>query len=151
MPLAIGDADRVGFKLYAYSRWFMHDPWQVGKAFISHLFDRDRVRAVAKVRMGVHWLNADRLRYLPRSQRVCKCCRLHVREDELHLLECPGYEDLRRRYEIDPITDSLGDGTIWAAMNGDSGFTFWNRFAIFIMACMKRRDEVLHILDTYLF
>ena len=70
------------------------------------------IAAGSKVRMGVHWLNADRLWYLPRSQRVCKCCRLLVREDELHLLECPGYEDLRRRYEIDTITDSRGPGKV---------------------------------------
>ena len=89
---AIGDAERDGFRLYAYSKWFMHDMWQVGKSFISHLFDQERVRVVARVRMGVHWLNADRVKALPRSRRVCKCCRLHVREDELHLLECPGYE-----------------------------------------------------------
>lgn len=151
MPVrAVGDADRGGFKLYAYSRWFMHDPWQVGKAFTSHLFERDRIRAVARMRMGVHWLNADRLRSLPRSQRVCKCCKLHVREDELHLLECPGYEDLRRRYGMVTITNPLGDGNIWAAMNSDSNFPFWNRFAGFIMACWKRRDDVFHILDSYL-
>ena len=128
----------------------MHDPWHVGMSSISHLFDQERVRAVARVRMGVHWLNADRVKALPRSQRVCKCCRLRVREDELHLLECPVYADLRQRHGIATIADSLADGGVWSIMNGDGSFTFWNRFAIYIIACMKRRGETLQILEAYL-
>ena len=104
--------------------------------------------------MGSHLLNVEAARFIkpvvPRRQRLCSCCDLQKREDELHFVyECPLYSDLRLRY-----LDSVGSchhgsmnkcmNGVWRKKNSEvMAHAFWVRMASFIHHGMCRRDQYL--------
>jgi hypothetical protein len=101
----IPDNQRLDFKYTKYKKWFAPVAGHTTKkSFTYHLYRRDQVQAVAQFRMSAHWLNCERMRVaadgrnLPRSCRICPCCKYQVREDEMHILECTHYNDMRLRY-----------------------------------------------------
>ena len=55
--------------------------------------------------MGYHWLNTERMRvveiaHIPRSMRhCCQMCGFQKPEDEMHMFDCPFYNDIRLRYQ----------------------------------------------------
>ena len=125
--------------------------------FVFHLCDKDQVQAVARFRMGVHWLNSEGMRkgldgkLIPRSCRVCQCCGSGSREDEMHVLECHHYNEIRHRYQ-DLFPNDYGNNLVCTAaddhimkmvMNGDGSRGFWNRFANFLLACKRSREKVI--------
>ena len=57
---------------------------------------------MTRLRVSAHRLNIETQRfngkncYIPETQRVCGCCDLREKEDELHfMIKCPRYKDLR--------------------------------------------------------
>jgi hypothetical protein len=142
----VPDRERARWKLFVYNRWFAHDDWMLEKSFTYHLFDRKQIRHVAQFRMGVHWLNTEHMnRNIPRSKRHCLCCATATREDEMHIMECPCYSDIRRRYFDTSECEDIGDVAMWHLMNGKSDAVFWEKFANFLLKCRKRRDEILGV------
>jgi hypothetical protein len=141
----VSDRQRNGFKLFAYNRWFAHDEWRCERSFTFHLFDQKQIQAVAQFRMGAHWLNTECMnRSVPRSNRICACCVHRVREDEMHVMECPCYADIRERYSQVCLGNSsdnsiITDHKMWNMMNGDCDNIFWERFSNFILKCRERR------------
>ena len=146
----VPDRERGGWKSFVYNRWFAQDVWRPHLSFIYHLHDFKQIKAVAQFRMGVHWLNTElpALRSTPRSQRLCKCCSSQVREDEMHVLECPFYEPIRRRYWPNlPTNTCFSDADMWNLMNADSDGPFWEKLANFLLKCKKHRANLIEIPD----
>jgi hypothetical protein len=85
---------------------------------------------------------------VPRSQRRCTFCTHGERDDELHLLQCPAWNDLRLRWlnseEVSRLA-SISDGAIKNFMNGcgcaaGSRHSFWHRLARLLVAINTRRN-----------
>ena len=77
-----------------------------------------------------------------RGERVCTFCSRQV-DDEVHILECPMYFDLRRRYRVDTWTADVQNWTDEAAK-----LTFnrkdekeWNKLAEFLFQCRRMRID----------
>jgi hypothetical protein len=92
------DDIRKGFKVFKYMRWFSlnDDPPVIYR--VSDAYD---IRTLAKFRCGMHWLASekDRVRITRRSERKCALCVSGDREDELHILMCAAYKDLRHTFQ----------------------------------------------------
>ena len=117
--------------------------------FTSALHKRDQIRSIAQFRMGSHWLNTERMRvvdgvHIPRSMRHCQLCGFQKPEDEMHVFECPFYNDIRLRYQklftdiyrhVHEDTDltvwnvEFCDSTFRTFMNGNGTKTFWSNLA----------------------
>ena len=99
---------------------------------------------MAQFRLGAHSLNIEAQRWgdqrMPRSMRICKCCNLGVREDELHFLYCPFYFDIRCDYNIhmpsNPVSD---DSSMKHIMNN----TPWGQIGILSYCLLWEEDKVL--------
>jgi hypothetical protein len=92
----VSDRQRDGFKLFVYNRWFAQDEWHCENSFTLDLFDQKQIKAVAPFIMGAQWLHTECMnRSVPRSNRICRFCVHRVREDEMHVNECPCYADIR--------------------------------------------------------
>ena len=95
-----GNRTRDGFKLQTYRHWF-HAEFCKGTGFAYHLYEQQAIHAISRMWLGAHDLEIERGRFrgngrVPRDGRVCRCCDMGIREDELHvLLECPAYEAIR--------------------------------------------------------
>ena len=151
----IPDSEHKGFKLKKYLRWFSKGAdTDLKDRFMYHLVDKDLVQAMARFRMGVHWLNSECMRkgadgrMVARSDRVCPCCSSGAREDEMHILECPHYQDIRLRYSgLFPVVEDgvvvWDDDCMNKLMNGDGSRRFWNRLASFLLACKRSRAKVV--------
>jgi hypothetical protein len=160
----IPDNQRLDFKLIKYKKWFApeagHD---AKKCFTYHLYRRNQVQVIAQFRMSAHWLNCEHMRVaadgrsLPRSRRICPCCNHQAREDEMHVLECPCYSDIRLRYRS--LFHRNHGLTVWSLhirndarmcelMNGDGSYRFWNQLANFLLACKKRRTQFVEGLNA---
>ena len=92
--------------------------------------------------MGIHWLNVDTERYIssshvsiPRDQRLCTLCSSMIHEDELHMLECAIYDELRGEYGITSIQNaSVHDDAVKCVMNNSENVpSCWKRFSIFLL------------------
>ena len=68
--------------------------------FTSHLHNSHHIRNIAGFRLGSSWLNAEckRKEEPRRSRRHYHMCSLNEIEDELHILMCSAYCDLRSRF-----------------------------------------------------
>ena len=57
---------------------------------------------LAAFRCGSTWLNCEtqRNQYIGRSQRHCELCDRRDVEDEMHILFCEGYENVRQTFDI---------------------------------------------------
>lgn len=155
-----------GFKTLKYIRWFSVHP-DVAKhtKFTSMLHRFDHINVVAKFRMGCHWLKCeervvDRIK-IPRSQRLCTLCDFHKCEDEMHIFECPFYNDIRLKFQqlfkhICCDNYQNNNMTIWSwnfsddnfrqFMNGYQDPSFWLDLAFFLIACRKKRKAGLRAL-----
>jgi hypothetical protein len=151
----IPDSDHVDFKLKTYLKWFEPGADVTGKQrFTYHLFDKDQVHAMARFRMGVHWMNSECMRKgadgrpVLRSARLCPCCTSGAREDEMHVFECPFYQDIRVRYQ-QLFPTGQEDVALWddshmkSAVNGNGTRSFWNKLANFLLACQRKRKNFL--------
>ena len=131
-------------------------------SFIFHLHRSEQIRVTAQFRMGSHWLNSEKHRlvagvFIPRSQRLCACCHFNSREDEMHLLECPFYNDIRLRFQTLFCSDQdpglmtwnmqVSDADMRTFMNGSTR-EFWNDLANFLLACRKKRQVFLDTLTV---
>jgi len=105
------DTERQGFKLAKYKAW---NAYQFGRCIKStaelkaqsHFTDIVQtcaeVRTLAAFRCGSTWLNCEtqRNQYIGRSQRHCELCDRRDVEDEMHILFCEGYENVRQTFDI---------------------------------------------------
>jgi hypothetical protein len=153
------DNVRGGFKLLTYFNWFANGDGDISKRFWCHLTDKLQIQAVAQFRLGSHWLNVECERFsrpfVPRSQRVCKCCSMSSREDEIHLvLQCQLYDDLRSQFmeHFGEFTFShddrqADDAIMNMVMNTPRGCAdisgFWRSMAVFLVKCKACRSDVL--------
>ena len=95
---------------------------------------------------------------VPRSQRICRLCTFNKIEDEMHVFECPFYNDIRIKFQnlfSGLLSDTFGDNcmTMWIFdfsdgafkkfMNDDHEDHFWVDLANFLIACKKKRDDAI--------
>jgi hypothetical protein len=126
-----------GFKLFVYEKWFAVDKWVKKEHWSYWLREPHQIRAVAQFRMGSHWLEVQKGR-TERTQRAARCCRLCTDcvEDELHVMECPLYADIRSQVGVLP--SSWTDGAVRKVMNKKTGDE-WRQLAEFLVACRDRK------------
>lgn len=144
-----------GFKMVTYRTWFCHGyvhddeparcPMHARHGFAHHLNRPEHVRVVARFRMRAHALNIER-HGIARAARVCQCCvgadgRHSCIEDEMHVLECPAYEQLRQQF-LDvlgaarmPVTDA----DMHTVMNPTDP-SQWRRLALFLLKVFEIRN-----------
>jgi hypothetical protein len=101
----ISDDSRGGFMKLTYYHWFCGGPPPVDRTrlFWYHLHEKWRLRAIARLRLGMLDLAIRRGRFnaVPRSERICTICEGHTtqqrsREDEFHtIFECPSLQGVR--------------------------------------------------------
>jgi len=159
----IPDDNHTGFKLIKYHKWFAPLQTKDSHTFVSSLHRAEQIKVVAQFRMCSHWLNCEKQRKVdrievPRSRRVCQLCHFDKCEDEMHLFECPFYNDIRPRFHnlfslVCEFTDDDTDMVIWnldlsdskmrSLMNGDGSAIFWNNLANYLLACKMKRQKLL--------
>lgn len=147
---ACPDNVREGFKLLKYVAWFHShkSAMDKGQGFVYHVNNMKHAAALARFRLGSACLNTETLRAgLPRSERHCMLCDMQVREDELHVFECPAYADLRTEFEdvvstIDSTSATMDDD-MRVMMNKGNDAHAWQRLAMFIYRVMKFRATAL--------
>jgi hypothetical protein len=154
---SVPDECHDGFKLLTYFRWFAPTDSDMRKSFWYTLSRKEHISVVAKFRMGVHWLNIDAGRMhncMPRSQRLCKCCDLRSREDELHVLSCPLYRELRAQYTETVFREQIGEAAVRdmdllmkTCMNPPAKMyeykDYWEDLAGFLIRSRFARDDCL--------
>jgi hypothetical protein len=130
-----------GFKQYTYQTWFAVDEWVRKETWMYHLHTPERIRAMAQFRLGSHWLAIQQARFqgVPRHQRCCAHCAGKV-EDELHMLECPLYSDLRARFAVPTWTEDMSDIGISNCFTKQNDRD-WNRLAEFLAQCKRLRCD----------
>jgi hypothetical protein len=89
-----------GERRRTYTRWF----WQGARATAMDMNDAKLRNELIRFRMGAHGLRVvtgawAKGGFLDRRNRVCKCCRMGIVEDEFHFVfECPAYQHIRQRF-----------------------------------------------------
>jgi len=152
-----------GFKYHTYSRWFSTQHTDRMTTFWHNLSRFKLIQIVAQFRLGAHWLNIESGRFnkQPRSARLCSCCSMLDREDELHMLSCPLYYFTRVDHvnlftefpgqsgkgiplsiNLNQITDDEVCGFMNPPMfgNQEQYRTFWQDFAHFLATCKLKRS-----------
>ena len=162
----IPDDAHKGFKHIKYGKWFQVP--QDAKAenvkyksltCLNTLFSVSHVRTVFKFRLGMSRLNCEDLRstHSARSTRHCTRCDLSEIEDELHVLMCPSYSDLRRQFhevfqrqeyaELKVSYDSGCRGpqldTCMVALMNVQDASFWQKFAEYLTHIKNRRLDAI--------
>jgi hypothetical protein len=150
-----------GYKMATYRHWFSHGRVTDGEprpchvhqrhSFTYHVHQPDLVQSLCMFRMGAHDLNIEsmRRRGVGRQNRVCQLCEAGVVEDEMHVLECPAYDDLRSQYQGvlgSRVQYPLSDDDMHRCMN-PSGAQDWRRLGAFLYRVFKRRSELTEELD----
>ena len=151
------DANRSGFKVYTYFKWFDCSGHAAPLRFWFQLSNKEHIHNVAQFRLGSHWLNIETERfaasYVPRSSRVCKCCQSGGRDDELHMMTgCAAYNDIRCRFHklFGHMANSGEpsehvDQTMKALNNvpgsGVDAKDFWKEMAIFLSKCKALHNQ----------
>ena len=88
-----------------YTKWFYPDPCRdIKLGYTNKLYRYDQIRIISQFRMGCHWLYCETLRkrlkvVIPRSQRICEMCDFNQRKDEMHIFECPFYNDIGLKFQ----------------------------------------------------
>jgi hypothetical protein len=166
----IPDTCRAGFKRTRYQKWFapINNSDKNLMHFTSALHRRDHVRIIAQFRMGSHWLNSEKMRLVngvhqPRSTRLCQLCGYSKPEDEMHVFECPFYNDIRLRFQdlFTEIYRNIHEDTnllVWNVefcdtefkyfMNGNNTKVFWKHLANYLIICRRVREEALNNMHT---
>jgi len=155
-----------GFKYHTYSRWFSTQPSDRVTTFWHNLSRFKHIQIVAQFRLGAHWLNIESGRFhkQPHSTRVCTCCSMLDREDELHLLTCPLYYFTRVEHvniftefqgqsrkgiplsiDLNTITDDEVCGFMNPPPfeNQEQYHTFWLDFAHYLTRCKLKRNNYI--------
>ena len=155
---AMDDGDSKGFKTLVYFKWFAAEDVDLKSTFWYNLNTPKQISIVARFRMGCHWLDVENGRIsrprVPRSQRICKCCTLRAREDELHVLHCPLYVGLRWTHSVFFKGDKIGTVGEDQMMKEDMNITssssdnarFWQNMASFLIKCKLERERHLGML-----
>ena len=143
---AAPDTFSRGFMTFTYSSWFAPpEGWVRKQSFMFYLTRPRDIKVVAQFRLGCHGLAVREGRWgvrTPRSQRTCPCCG-HGVEDELHLWECPIYEDARSSFpSLCEPAESWTDRGFNERMNGTTK-QHWIDLARFLNQCKKTRDVFL--------
>lgn len=143
-PIAVRSAPAsfsAGFKLFTYHAWFKPDDWVRKERWMLHLNAPERIKAMAQFRLGSHWLAIQQGRFanVPRHLRCCPCCPGQI-EDELHLLECPLYAELRGRYGVCTRHGHTTDMHINEQFNRQNARD-WNRLAEFLVQCKRLKSQ----------
>jgi len=148
---------RNGFKIFKYKRWFQKKE-EESPSVISYLQDVNDIRVMARFRCGMHWLATEKQRSkdVGRSDRVCVCCSRNEREDELHLLFCDAYEQIRQLFPNVFTSMSYGrlhdaylnnshevDDHMNAFMNQDDQ-DFVISLVAYLRKSIKARDDLLN-------
>ena len=90
-----------------YSR-FKHD--FLFETYLDTIPDQKFRITLTKFRLSSHNLAIERRRFknIPRNDRICRCCNLHMVESEYNfLLVCPLYKDLRKNISRTIFADGL--------------------------------------------
>ena len=155
---AMGDDDSKGFKTAVYFKWFAAEDVDLKSTFWYNLNKPKQISILARFRMGCHWLDVENGRMsrprVPRSQRICKCCKLRAREDEMHVLHCPLYAGLRWMHGVFFKAGKIGtigeDRMMKEDMNISSSSShaagFWRNLASFLIKCKLEREQYLNML-----
>ena len=135
-----------GFMALTYRQWFGADTWVRKESFTFHLDRSEDIRAVARMRLGMHCLGIreGRLAGQRRSQRVCELCGGGV-EDEMHMMmECPAYGQHREANTAMCAKPEGGwtDSEFRERMNGGT-CEHWVGLARFIRNCLGTRAAKL--------
>jgi hypothetical protein len=150
-----------GFKHIKYHRWFRnpHESDGVMKykdsCCLNALFSVAHVRTIFNFRLGMSGLNCESMRntHPARSTRHCARCNLCDIEDEVHVLICPSYTDLRSRFQdvfgthayikLKVCFDSGCYGSeldkAMAQFMNVQDVPFWRCFAEYLMCVKSRR------------
>ena len=112
-----------------------------------------QIQALARFRMSSHDLNIVRGRHaqVARHNRVCTLCDTQSREDEMHILECPDYQDVRDRFiGLFPAGfQQIDEASMRVVMNpGRDEGDKWRMLADFISCCMSVRKGALERQDN---
>jgi hypothetical protein len=141
---SILDSDRSNFKTLTYSTWFHSGNPKQSLALWSQLHRPKQIQTMAQFRLGAHNLNIETQRWgdkrMPRSLRICKCCNLGVREDELHFMYCPFYFDIRCDYNIHMPSNPV---TVDSSMKHIMNHTPWDKLASCLIACFEKRKKFI--------
>jgi len=173
--ISVRECGSQGFKSIKYAKWFANNVQGSKSSFTRVLNRPDQIKIVAQFRTSSHWLNSEKQRgkgksSIPRPQRVCKLCQYNQCEDEMHLFECPFYNDIRLKfhrlfstylvnkmninqpdlnlnlmdYDITVWNLDLSDDGMNSLMNGDGSCMFWTDLANYLLACKSKRSLFLN-------
>ncbi len=93
------DDVREGFKTFKHACWFQQEEGQ--RPILWLLPERGNIRVLARFRLGSHHLASEARRDLGlRGWRWCSHCQAHMVEDELHVLLCTAWQDIRARFPM---------------------------------------------------
>jgi hypothetical protein len=135
-----------GFKAYVYSRWFKPISNKIPN-YTQYINNPVSIRAMASFRMATHKLKINE-HNINRDDRCCHLCALqgnHEREDEMHLLSCPHYADIRLEFHdvIPEYNNNISDQDMYNIMNKGTDSVAWNRLALFIRRVFDKRSQLL--------
>jgi hypothetical protein len=136
----------IGFKTYTYTRWFRPIS-PTHHNYVQYINNPVNIRAIASFRMGAHKLSIND-HSINRDDRICRVCASHdrhVREDEMHILCCPGYLDLRHEFQdvVPDLNDNISDSAMHKIMNKGNDSAAWNRLALFIRRVYEVRTRLM--------
>jgi hypothetical protein len=140
--------ERFGFQKATYRHYFCSGSLDKYEGFAYHAHTPAHIKALAQIRMSSHDLNINRMRHvnIARHNRVCTLCGGQAREDEMHLLECPTYQDVRGRFHMLFPGDNIqvDESYMRTFMNpGPDEGDKWRSLADFIICCMATRKDAL--------
>ena len=93
------DDVRDGFKAFKHACWFQQEEGQ--KPVLWLLPEHGNIRVLARYRLGSHHLACETRRDLGlRGWMWCGYCQAHLVEDDLHVLLCPAWQDIRARFPL---------------------------------------------------
>lgn len=145
---SIPEAESVNFKLATYRSWFCQASLEPGEGFAYHVNTLDQIKALATFRMSSHDLNIERMRYAPhrraRPLRLCQCCEAGAREDEMHVLECEAYVDIRANFaDVFAVPNDTNPDTYMLKVMNPEHTHAWRRLANFIINVLARRKSII--------
>jgi len=138
---AVPNEASVGFKLLTYAQWFKPADGAL-PGYLKSLHSRSAITAVARFRLGSHSLGIEtgrRGHKVPRDQRCCTLCEQGARDDEWHVLTCPGLHHLRQHHfhDANVFAGATDDSAVNKLMNGTATFDnsthFWSVFSNYII------------------
>jgi hypothetical protein len=149
----VPEAQSEGFKLATYRSWFCPSDLDKGEGFAYNVHSAQQIKALATFRMGAHDLHIETLRRAanrrPRDQRLCRCCDAGAREDEMHILECAAYADIRTQFhdlfDEHTMRNPLPSDVCMTNIMNPSG-AGWPRLANFLIRVMAKRRRIMRAL-----